>query len=76
MSRYDSSTGLGLSETWFGFNNTDGSFFSLGVYGPTNSDSMYRQYTGILSANRWYHTVGVYDGGTTPDSIKLYIDGA
>jgi hypothetical protein len=59
MSRYDSSTGLGLEER-FGFNNTDGSLFSLGVYGPTNSDSMYKismELASTITASRAVRSV-------------------
>lgn len=36
-----------------------------------------REYSTQLTAyqNQWIHVVGTYDGGTTPGSIRLYIDG-
>ncbi len=65
-----------IRETWFGINSSGGTPLSLYVYGP-DSDNNYlgRTYSGSLSLNKWYHVVGVYDGGTTNGSIKLYLNG-
>jgi Concanavalin A-like lectin/glucanases superfamily len=34
-----------------------------------------RMYNGAILPKKWYHVVGVYDGGTAASSIKIYLNG-
>jgi hypothetical protein len=65
-----------VSETSFCINAAGGTPLSLYVYGTIdNFNFIGRTYSGSLAPNTWYHLVGVYNGGTTADSIKLYLNG-
>jgi hypothetical protein len=70
MGRYRAADG----ETFFGFNANDGSQLGMWVYG--GGTYIGRMAFAGISMKTWSHVVGVYDGGTTASSIKLYINGA
>ncbi|MBI4034140.1 MAG: LamG domain-containing protein [Candidatus Brennerbacteria bacterium] len=40
-----------------------------------NNGNINRSAADVLTAGRWYHIAGTWDGGTTTSSIKVYIDG-
>lgn len=65
---------------WLAPGNSPSTFgdFTLFVYDGSGSGFISQNTTtlgGLLNDGAWHHLVGVWDGGTTNSSIKLYVDG-
>lgn len=64
----------GARATWLGISQTS-FYIRFTVYDYSTGGYLARTSTTYPSQNKWSHVVGVYDGGTTCSSLRIYMDG-